>query len=99
MSPAMSLIYDSITELMDACVRELRKTNKLDTTDLTVEQVGRQGGEERRHFAVVACIRWGLGLKLPRVRCGVIRSGSSGNAWLYCVVPVCLTCAGFVQEL
>ena len=39
MSAAMSLVYESLAELMDACVRELRKTNKLDTSDLTVEQV------------------------------------------------------------
>ncbi|EFN55307.1 hypothetical protein CHLNCDRAFT_134272 [Chlorella variabilis] len=38
MSSAMGLMYEAITELMDACVRELRKTNKLDTSDLTVEQ-------------------------------------------------------------
>lgn len=44
MTGAMALIYESITELMDACVKELRKTNKLDTSDLTVEQVGWEGG-------------------------------------------------------
>ena len=40
LSAAMSLIYESISELMDACVKELRKYNKLDASDLTVEQVG-----------------------------------------------------------
>lgn len=40
MSAAMGLVYDSLAELMDACVRELRKSNKLDTTDLTLDQVG-----------------------------------------------------------
>ena len=41
MSGAMGLVYDAIAELMDACVKELRKSNKLDTTDLTLDQVGR----------------------------------------------------------
>ncbi len=40
LSPAMALIYESISELMDACVKELRKYNRLDASDLTVEQVG-----------------------------------------------------------
>ena len=40
MSAAMGLIYDSLTELMDACVKELLKSNRLDTSDLTAEQVG-----------------------------------------------------------
>ncbi|GAB4818898.1 hypothetical protein N2152v2_005944 [Parachlorella kessleri] len=38
MSGAMGLVYDAIAELMDACVKELRKSNKLDTTDLTLDQ-------------------------------------------------------------
>ena len=42
MSGAMGLVYDAIAELMDACVKELRKSNKLDTTDLTLDQVGRR---------------------------------------------------------
>ena len=41
MTGAMGLVYDAIAELMDACVKELRKSNKLDTTDLTLDQVGR----------------------------------------------------------
>ncbi|PSC75286.1 DNA repair endonuclease UVH1 [Micractinium conductrix] len=39
MSAAMSLIYESIAELMGECVRELKRiNNKLDATDLTVNQ-------------------------------------------------------------
>ncbi|KAL4433054.1 hypothetical protein ABPG77_006481 [Micractinium sp. CCAP 211/92] len=39
MSAAMGLMYEAITELMDACVKELKRSNnKLDTTDLTVDQ-------------------------------------------------------------
>jgi DNA excision repair protein ERCC-4 len=34
----MAIIYSAISELMDACVKELRKFNRLDTTDLTVSQ-------------------------------------------------------------
>lgn len=35
----MGLMYEAITELMDACVKELKRSNnKLDTTDLTVDQ-------------------------------------------------------------
>lgn len=37
LSAAARLIYDAISQLMDACVREIRKTNKIDATDLTVE--------------------------------------------------------------
>lgn len=51
MSPHMSVMYSAIVQLMDACVKEVRKSNKIDTTDLTLEQVGqgregRGGGEE-----------------------------------------------------
>lgn len=37
MTPAMEEIYQAISELMDACVKELRKSNKIDTSELTVE--------------------------------------------------------------
>lgn len=37
MTPAMEEIYQAISELMDACVKELRKSNKVDTSELTVE--------------------------------------------------------------
>ena len=34
----MSAIYDAISDLMDSCVKELRKSNKIDTSELTLEQ-------------------------------------------------------------
>ena len=37
MTPAMEEIYQAISELMDACIKELRKSNKIDTSELTVE--------------------------------------------------------------
>ena len=37
LSPAMSAIYDAISDLMDSCVKELRKSNKIDTSQLTLE--------------------------------------------------------------
>lgn len=43
LSAAMALIYESISELMDACVKELRKYNRLDASDLTVEQASFAG--------------------------------------------------------
>ncbi len=33
----MSAIYDAISDLMDSCVKELRKSNKIDTSELTLE--------------------------------------------------------------
>lgn len=33
----MEEIYQAISELMDACIKEMRKSNKIDTTELTVE--------------------------------------------------------------
>ena len=33
----MSAIYDAISDLMDSCVKELRKSNKIDTSQLTLE--------------------------------------------------------------
>ena len=38
LTPNMALIYEAIAELMDVCVKELRRHNKLDTTELTLEQ-------------------------------------------------------------
>ncbi|GMH29781.1 hypothetical protein Nepgr_031624 [Nepenthes gracilis] len=37
MSPAMKVIQKAIIEVMDACLKEMRKTNKVDVEDLTVE--------------------------------------------------------------
>lgn len=37
MTPAMEEIYQATSELMDACIKELRKSNRIDTTELTVE--------------------------------------------------------------
>lgn len=37
LSPPMSAIYDAISDLMDSCVKELRKSNKIDTSQLTLE--------------------------------------------------------------
>lgn len=37
MSAAMKGIQDAILGSMDACLRELRRTNKVDVEDLTVE--------------------------------------------------------------
>jgi hypothetical protein len=63
-------VYDSITELMDACVRELRKTNKLDTTDLTVEQASESGSGGVVVYACVyvwvcMCVLGGITTALP----------------------------------
>lgn len=79
MSSAMGLMYEAITELMDACVRELRKTNKLDTSDLTVEQVlvyymgggwgGWMGGDSE-------------GKQGPGRAPGCLADGLSGILWL-----------------
>eukprot|EP00887_Chlorella_sp_A99_P005233 scaffold1.g5233.t1 len=41
MTSAMCMIYDALTDLLDACVKELRLSNKLDTSDLTLEQARR----------------------------------------------------------
>ncbi|KAG0448181.1 hypothetical protein HPP92_027954 [Vanilla planifolia] len=37
MTPAMRGIQQAVLETMDACLKELRKTNKIDVEDLTVE--------------------------------------------------------------
>lgn len=34
MTPAMGAIYDAITDLMDACLKELRRSNKVLRTSL-----------------------------------------------------------------
>nr|CAD1835044.1 unnamed protein product [Ananas comosus var. bracteatus] len=38
MSPAMKGIQSAVLEAMDACLKELRRTNKVDVEDLTVEK-------------------------------------------------------------
>lgn len=37
MSPHMKVIQKSVIEVMDSCLKEMRKTNKVDVEDLTVE--------------------------------------------------------------
>lgn len=37
LTPAMALIYDSVAELMEACLKELKRSNKVDATDLSVQ--------------------------------------------------------------
>ena len=37
MTPAMTAIYDAIADIMDSCIKELRRSNKIDTTELTLE--------------------------------------------------------------
>ena len=37
MTPAMTAIYDAIADIMDSCIKELRRSNKIDTTELTIE--------------------------------------------------------------
>ncbi len=36
MTPAMGAIYDAITDLMDACLKELRRSNKVLAADRLV---------------------------------------------------------------
>ena len=36
MTPAMGAIYDAITDLMDACLKELRRSNKVLAADCMV---------------------------------------------------------------
>ena len=38
MTPAMGLIYDSISDLMDACIKELKRSSRIDTTDISLEK-------------------------------------------------------------
>lgn len=37
MTASMSEIYMAISELMDACIKELRKSNTIDSSELTLE--------------------------------------------------------------
>lgn len=37
-SPAMAAIYEAITELMEACIKELRSSNKIDSSQLSLER-------------------------------------------------------------
>ena len=37
MSDAMCDIYEALTELLDSCIQELRRSNKIDSTQLTLE--------------------------------------------------------------
>ena len=34
----MITIYDAIVDLMDACIKELKRANKIDTSDMTLEE-------------------------------------------------------------
>lgn len=36
MTPSMGEIYQSIAELLDACIKELRKSNRIDTSELDI---------------------------------------------------------------
>ena len=38
MTPGMVTIYDAIVDLMDACIKELKRANKIDTSDMTLEE-------------------------------------------------------------
>lgn len=38
LSPSMSCIADALLELIHMCIKDLQRSNKLDTTDLTLEQ-------------------------------------------------------------
>ncbi|KAK9857610.1 hypothetical protein WJX84_003319 [Apatococcus fuscideae] len=37
MTPAMTAIYDAIADIMDSCIKELRRSNKIDTTELSLD--------------------------------------------------------------
>lgn len=37
MSPSMANIADALLQLIGACIKDLQRSNKLDTTDLTLE--------------------------------------------------------------
>lgn len=37
MTEAMTDIYEALTELLDSCIQELRRSNKIDSTQLTLE--------------------------------------------------------------
>lgn len=34
----MALIYEALTDLLEACLRELKKSRNIDTSDMTLEQ-------------------------------------------------------------
>ena len=38
MTSAMVTIYDAIVDLMDACIKELKRANKIDTSEMTLEE-------------------------------------------------------------
>lgn len=38
MTPAMVTIYDAVVDLMDACIKELKRANKIDTSAMTLEE-------------------------------------------------------------
>ena len=37
MTTSMTAVYDAIADIMDSCIKELRRSNKIDTTELTLE--------------------------------------------------------------
>jgi len=38
MTSAMVTIYDAIVDLMDACIKELKRANKIDTSEMSLEE-------------------------------------------------------------
>ena len=38
MSAAMVAIYDAIVELLDACIKELKRSNKIDTSNMSLQE-------------------------------------------------------------
>lgn len=38
MTPPMVAIYDSIADLLDVCIKHLRRSNKIDTSDFSLEE-------------------------------------------------------------
>ncbi len=38
MTPPMVAIYDSITDLLDVCIKHLKRSNKIDTSDFSLEE-------------------------------------------------------------
>lgn len=38
MTDPMVAIYDAIADLLDACIKELRRSNKIDTSDFTLDR-------------------------------------------------------------
>ena len=37
MTPPMVAIYDAVADLLDACLKDLKRTNRIDTSELTLE--------------------------------------------------------------